>query len=167
MRQLIIFVCIYFLFVYCSDHHITVEVLKILTPKHIKILFHGLAVGDMAIFENKLKTWRLQSTDTETISTSPDNSQSTAQSFVKSPICSVNEMLMDTQNGRLILKHYSKHNILNEEQRNLLINTIAKYIESKGYLCSLSDCTEIENQICTIFPTESKASNILKCNICP
>ncbi|XP_073812255.1 uncharacterized protein [Musca autumnalis] len=65
-------------------------------------------------------------------------------------------MLLDSQNGTLLLKHYSKNKSLNEEQRNLLINTIAKYVDCKGFACSLSDCYEMERQICVLFPMESK-----------
>lgn len=152
-----------FVYVCILDHHITVDVLNILTPKHVEILFCGLPVGDMTIFENELIIWR--SYDNDMNYKTPDILRPTTvcddvQSFVKSPICSVKDMLTDTQNGRLILKYYSEHNILHEQQRNLLINTIAKYIELKGYVCTLSDCSEIENQICTLFPTESKVRTI-------
>lgn len=113
----------------------------------------------MAIFEHNLIMWRTpphneKIYDPTTIlqpTTSGD-----AQNFVKAPICSVKDMLSDTHNGRLILQYYAEHNILNEQQRNLLITTIAKYIELRGYICTLSDCSEIENQICSLFPTESK-----------
>lgn len=82
-----------------------------------------------------------------------DTSNSLKMSFV-----SVKEILSNTFNGKEILKFYAKHNILHEEQRNLLITTVAKYIEAKGLSCSISDCSDMEKQICAIFPSEQIVS---------
>ncbi|XP_058985184.1 uncharacterized protein LOC131805681 [Musca domestica] len=138
------------------EHRITHEVLSILTPRQIEILFQGLAVGDMAIFQKNLTQWQLESNNAEKTPKTNTTLEFTDCGLVKKPVPSVKDMLMDSQNGRLLLKHYAKHNLFNEQQRNLLINTLAKYIESKGYPCSLADSDEIENQICVLFPTESK-----------
>lgn len=135
-----------------------------------------MPVGDLANFEINLEKWKLTSTGNETFSynSTPrflnDNPtfvedaptlDKDIPSFIKEPIVSVMKMLSETQNGRLILSYYAQHNILHEEQRTLLISTLAKYIESKGYQCSLSDCMEMEKQICKIFPTETIVSKLI------
>ena len=53
---------------------------------------------------------------------------------------------------------FGKKNSLYEEQRNLLINTICKYVEAKGVEFSLSECSAIEKEICSIFPSEQLVS---------
>ncbi|KNC23711.1 hypothetical protein FF38_01233, partial [Lucilia cuprina] len=56
--------------------------------------------------------------------------------------------LSSTKSGTEILKYYDKHQILQEEHRTLLINTITQYLDLNGCEVSLSDCAELEKQIC-------------------
>ncbi|XP_046805893.1 uncharacterized protein LOC124419663 [Lucilia cuprina] len=63
-------------------------------------------------------------------------------------------ILKDTNVGEKIIKNYEENQIFSEEVRVLLLNTIAKYIDVKGYRCTLTDCSNIEQQICKVFPTE-------------
>ncbi|XP_075148179.1 uncharacterized protein LOC142222103 [Haematobia irritans] len=151
---------LYHLHKHFIDHRITTEVLKLMHTSHIRILFTGLAVGDMVIFEDRLKKWKSHCMAQGKMLPSPQETQNMSssddcESLVKAAIPSVKTMLMNTQNGRRILKYYEENKILHEDQRNLLIDTIAKYMEAEGYSCTISDCTRIENQICSLFPTES------------
>ncbi|XP_065354405.1 uncharacterized protein LOC135948881 [Calliphora vicina] len=131
-----------------KDEKITKEVLKILTPIHIAKLFSDLPVGDQAIFENKLKNWKksfeADITDIDLLA-SPKPTRNNI---------SVREVLNTTHNGKEILAFYNNNGTLYDEQRNLLITTITKYVEGNDIDCSLSDCTELEKEICTIFPSE-------------
>ncbi|XP_037820789.1 uncharacterized protein LOC119609869 isoform X1 [Lucilia sericata] len=130
-----------------KDERITIEVLKILSPIPIAKLFSDLPVGDQAIFETNLKKW-MQSLETS------DVDLSTSTNVTQKIICSVKEILKTTYNGQEIYAFYKKNGKLYDEQRNLLISTITKYIESHGIDCSLSECTELEKEICSLFPTE-------------
>ncbi|XP_037825985.1 uncharacterized protein LOC119613979 [Lucilia sericata] len=112
-----------------TEHRITTKVLKILKPDHIRTLFQGLAVGDQALFESNLESWRKDACGT--LTTSPQNV------IAKQAICSVLTMLQNTKNGRSILQYYEENKILHEEQRQLLIKTIAAYIESKDMTYSI------------------------------
>lgn len=76
----------------------------------------------------------------------------------KSKIPSLMTMLKDTNVGKKILKYYEEKQMFTEEVRVLMTNTIANYIEVKGYKCSLTDCRSIEEQICCQFPTEQLVS---------
>lgn len=138
---------IYFLFQF-ADQKITPEVLKILTPFHINKLFTDLPVGDQAIFENKLANWKKSF-----IADAIDFNFSAPSKPTKNNI-SVKEVLNTTHNGKEIQAFYNKHGKLYEEQRSLLITTITKFVEGNGIDCSLSDCTELEKEICSIFPSE-------------
>ncbi|XP_037809229.1 uncharacterized protein LOC119601998, partial [Lucilia sericata] len=128
----------------------TIDVLKILKAHHISKLFNDLSVGDQAKFENCLEKWK----ETSTPFFKRDEIQLSSDSSQKSSFVSVKEILSNTFNGKEILKFYSKNDILHEEQRNLLISTVAKYIEANGIPYTISDCADIENQICNIFPSE-------------
>ncbi|XP_037824735.1 uncharacterized protein LOC119612917 [Lucilia sericata] len=103
-----------------------------------------------AKFENCLEKWK----ETSTPFFKRDEIQLSSDSSQKSSFVSVKEILSNTFNGKEILKFYSKNDILREEQRNLLISTVAKYIEGNGIPYTISDCADIENQICNIFPSE-------------
>ncbi|XP_046801112.1 uncharacterized protein LOC111688897 [Lucilia cuprina] len=59
-----------------------------------------------------------------------------------------------TKSGTEILKYNDKYQILQEEHRTLLISTITQYLDLNGCEVSLSDCAELEKQICIKFPTE-------------
>lgn len=131
------------------------EVLKMLQPHHINKLFQGLTIGEQAKFENYFGSWKQQFSNIE-LSTNPQINPNQTPTVL--------EILSNTSNGKDILKFYKSNNILHEEQRNLLICTITKFLESKGIECSLSDCSSIENQICHIFPTEKLVSLKLSSN---
>ncbi|XP_046806468.1 uncharacterized protein LOC124419810 isoform X3 [Lucilia cuprina] len=60
----------------------------------------------------------------------------------------------DESTKKQILKYYEKNKILHEGHRNLLIDTISKYIKAKGYKLSISQCADLEKEICKIFPSE-------------
>lgn len=146
------------------EHRITLEVLKILKPKHIDSLFYGLAVGDLAVFEENFEKWKLKNMDV----VKPNNQKQTSDislttttsknCITNNKICSVMTILKDTHNGRAILKYYDENNILHEDQRQLLIKTIASYVDVKGITCSVSDTSQMESEICSIFPTEELVS---------
>ena len=126
-----------------------------LRPHHISKLFQDLTTGEQARFEYHLENWKRQFNTIEFCPVS--ESLSTLQNkTAKTP--TVMEILSNTSTGKDILKFYQNNKSLYEEQRNLLISTITKYIESQGILCSLSDCSDIEKQICSIFPTEKLVS---------
>ncbi|KAI8115776.1 hypothetical protein CVS40_12068 [Lucilia cuprina] len=129
------------------DHHITIKVLKILKPKHIDMLFYGLPIGDMVTFEDEFEKWKKTHIDESTNLEKP-------RCFNQQQFVSVNTILQDTENGKQILKYYEKNKILHEGHRNLLIDTISKYIEAKGYKLSISQCADLEKEICKIFPSE-------------
>lgn len=143
------------------DNHITINILKILTPRHIDTLFRHMPVGELALFEIRLKEWK----ETDNISVkSPkllslnNDSCGNTPAFVKEPICSVSEILSSSQNGKLLLAYYMEHKEFKEEQRNLLVETITKYVEARGHNCTFAEYTEIGKQIGKIFPTESVVS---------
>ncbi|KNC32281.1 hypothetical protein FF38_12920 [Lucilia cuprina] len=133
-----------------KEQDITIDVLKILKAHHISKLFNDLSVGDQAKFENCLEKWK----ETSTPFFKRDEIQLSSDSSQKSSFVSVKEILSNTFNGKEILKFYSKNDILHEEQRNLLISTVAKYIEANGIPYTISDCADIEKQISNIFLSE-------------
>lgn len=149
--------CFYFTFyliiinlIFFSDENITIETLKILKPHHIQKIFSTLRTGDEAKFEFELEKWKKSfegpvQNNTETFH--PINTNRNSQ-------FSVLEILSNTKSGKEILKFYEKHEILQEEHRTLLINTVTKYLDLNGFDCSLSDCAALEKQICTVFPSE-------------
>lgn len=76
---------------------------------------------------------------------------------------SVADILENTLSGKLILKYYTKNNVLHDDQRNLLITTISKYLFESEVKCSISNCFDLEKEICSLFPSEKmvKTSNIV------
>lgn len=142
--------------IFLTEQNITLDVLKILKPNHIEKLTLNYTIGHQAIFETNLEKWRNQQ-QLDGHNSFPNLKPSETNHHV----ISVKEILSNTYNGKEILNFYGKNNILHEEQRSLLISTITKYIEAKGIDCSISDCSQIENDICLIFPTEQ----IVSCKI--
>ncbi|XP_046810816.1 uncharacterized protein LOC111687876 [Lucilia cuprina] len=136
------------LFDHFKKHMIDIDVLKILKTHHITKLFEDLPIGQQAKFEFNLEKWNKQFNSSEIL---PVCQHITT---TEQKIPTVTEILSNTRNGKDIQNYYNNNKTLHDEQRNLLINTITKYIESKNITCSLSDCMEIEKQICNIFPTE-------------
>lgn len=131
-------------------------------------------MGEQAIFEHKLKNWK-QKCNVEhefTLAvTKPDHGNFSTPLTLENTINTKNQIpslmtiLKDTQTGIQILKFYDEKKILHEEQRVLLISTIAKYWELNGHNCSITDCSDIEQQICKIFPTEQLVRNINLCKL--
>lgn len=115
------------------------------------MLFYGLPIGDMATFEFRYEKWRTPQAEklfeSESEITSMENQK-----------ISVMKILQDTVNGKQILKYYENNRILHEEHRSLLIDTISKYVESKGLKVSISQCFDMEKEICSIFPSEELVS---------
>ncbi|KAI8130050.1 hypothetical protein CVS40_0842 [Lucilia cuprina] len=136
------------LFDHFKKHMIDIDVLKILKTHHITKLFEDLPIGQQAKFEFNLEKWNKQFNSSEIL---PVCQHITT---TEQKIPTVTEILSNTRNGKDIQNYYNNNKTLHDEQRNLLINTITKYIESKNITCSLSDCMEIEKQIYNIFPTE-------------
>ncbi|XP_075158212.1 uncharacterized protein LOC142231488 [Haematobia irritans] len=135
---------------------IDINVLKILEQRHIDKIYKitNMTIGQQAMLEYNLKVWKASGT---TFDKPPEESlkpSSLENKQLKSQGISVDEILANTSNGKELLKYYSRYSYFNEEQRSLLINTIVKYIESSEITCGLSECTEIENQICSVFPSE-------------
>ncbi|KNC31058.1 hypothetical protein FF38_00565 [Lucilia cuprina] len=128
-----------------KEQGITVDVFHMLKSNHIERLFVDSQIGDMVKFEYNLDEWKKSLNKSETY---------TSQSNQVTTKISIMEILKCTHNGREILDFYKKNETLHEEQRNLLLNTIIKYIEANGVVCSLSDCSEMEKEICSIFPSE-------------
>lgn len=112
---------------------------------HINKLFQNLPVGQQAIFEHRLKQWKDDDVPTA-------NQFSSTYSNKKTP--TLMTILQDTHTGLQILQYYETKQCFHEEQRILLINTIARYLEVKGYECTIANCSDIEKQICSLFPTE-------------
>lgn len=115
-----------------------------------------MPIGDQVIFEYNLEKWKNSKTNEGSSSENFQNKNILDNNTYENknvPI-SVMEILNNTFNGKEILKYYTKNNALHDEQRNLLISTVTKYIEAKGIKCSLSECNEIEIQICNMFPNE-------------
>ena len=129
------------------------EALKLLNSQHISKLFSNLPIGDYAKFEHKLEEWRKNLENFDCSYNVPSFGHSELQIGKKT--ISVMEILTSTHSGKEILNYYAKNNYLQEEQRTLLINTIAKYIDLNGIHYSLSDCAEMEKDICNIFETEN------------
>lgn len=115
------------------------------------MLFYGLPIGDMATFEFKYEKWKTP--QSEKLSESENQI-----SPMQNQTISVMNILQDTENGKLILKYYENNKILHEEHRALLIDTISKYVESKGFKASVSQCIDMEKEICSIFPSEELVS---------
>lgn len=118
-------------------------------------MFLSLRIGDQAHFEFHLKNWKKR-IGCDEVETQPelrvlDDSPKTA---IRRPFPSVCNILSSTKTGNDIIQFYEKNNVLQEEHRAVLLNTITKYLEVNGYDCSLSECADIEKQICKIFPTE-------------
>lgn len=116
------------------------------------MLFYGLPIGDMATFEFKYEKWKTP--QSEKLSESENQI-----SPMQNQTISVMNILQDTENGKLILKYYENNKILHEEHRALLIDTISKYVESKGFKSSVSQCIDMEKEICSIFPSEELVSS--------
>ncbi|XP_065356917.1 uncharacterized protein LOC135952157 [Calliphora vicina] len=85
------------------------------------------------------------------------NVVNSSKTNIKRSLLSVSDILSSTKSGLEILKYYEKNQILQEEHRTLLISTITKYLDINGYDFSLSECAELEKQICSIFPSEELA----------
>lgn len=130
--------------IFITEQKITPDVLHILKPHHLKNLLADFTIGDQAIFEEHLDGWK----NKRNVTQQPNFQKQRVNSI------SVLEILNKTYNGKEILNFYAKNNVFHEEQRNILINTITKYIEANGIQCSISDCADIEAEICSIFPTE-------------
>lgn len=118
-------------------------------------MFLSLRIGDQAHFEFNLKNWKKRIGCDEVVTQAElkvlDDSPKTA---IKRSFPSVCNILSSTKTGNDIIQFYEKNNVLQEEHRTVLLNTITKYLEVNGYDCSLSECADIEKQICKIFPTE-------------
>lgn len=129
---------------------IDIDVLKILEPHHIKKLFRNQTIGEQAAFEHNLKKWKEGTCSDEPTYNILQSKNSTKRKQMPSLL----EILSNTCCGKQLLQYYKENRCLYEEQRNLLINTITKYIESNGLVYSLADCNELEKEICAVFPTE-------------
>ncbi|XP_037812660.1 uncharacterized protein LOC119604245 [Lucilia sericata] len=133
-----------------KEENITINTLKILQPHHIKKIFSTLRTGDQAHFEFELQNWKKNFGYERDFNMETNN----AKAGIKRSLLSVSDILSSTKSGTEILKYYDKHQILQEEHRTLLISTITQYLDLNGCEVSLSECAELEKQICTIFPTE-------------
>ncbi|KNC23851.1 hypothetical protein FF38_05618 [Lucilia cuprina] len=133
------------------NHRITIDVLPILKPHHISKLFNNSHIADEAKFELHLDKYK------ENVNKQEYQMTGNGDKRKYTPIrnnFSVSDILDNTQSGKLILKYYSKHNTLHDEQRTLLITTISKYLLESGIECSVSSCAGLEKEVCSIFPTE-------------
>lgn len=138
------------------------DVLKVLKPHHVQKLFADSPVGDEALFESNLERWKAASNvdvntfcNTKLILEPSDQNHLTVN---KDKYFSVKQFLDTTKSGKMIQKYYIQHNILHEEQRNLLVNTIANFLQENGFECSIAKCSTIQKEICSIFPTEKEVS---------
>lgn len=72
----------------------------------------------------------------------------------ETPLVSLQKILCDTEKGKMILEAYKKVSVLKQEQRYLLINTIAKYFEDHHTQLTLSLSYKLEKEIIELFPGE-------------
>lgn len=119
----------FFIIFVLTAQNIDFEVLKMLRPHHISKLFLDLTTGEQARFEYHLENWKSHF-NTNEFSPVSNNSSTPQNKSTKAP--TVMEILSNTSTGKDILKFYDNNKSLYEEQRNLLISTITKYIESQG-----------------------------------
>lgn len=119
-----------------------------LQNNHIEKLLNDFPIGDLVKFQHNIEQWKKLKVPNES------KTHEQEKCTIKGTQISVMEILENTYNGKEILDFYRKNDTLYEEQRNLLINTIGKYIEAKGVEFSLSACSVMEKEICSIFPSE-------------
>ena len=108
-------------------------------------------MGEQAIFENNLKRWKNEAKPIA--DTSFKSLRSIENLPINTKIPSLTSILKDTESGKQILKFYEENKVLHEQHRVLLINILAKYLDLKGYNCTITDCSNIEFQICSLFAT--------------
>lgn len=70
------------------------------------------------------------------------------------PEISLITILKDTEKGKLILEAFKKVSCLKQNQRLILINTIAKYFEAHNINLSLANSYKLEKEIVELFPSE-------------
>ncbi|XP_073813579.1 uncharacterized protein isoform X2 [Musca autumnalis] len=87
---------------------------------------------------------------------SSDSGQMTYATTALGPRYNLRKILSESCDGQGIVRYYEQHKILKEEHRISLINCIARYIEGFGGILSLSEGTNLENQILEMFPTEKE-----------
>ncbi|XP_075167741.1 uncharacterized protein LOC142239880 [Haematobia irritans] len=145
------------------ENKINLEILKILQQHHIQRIFDGRPIGEHALFEHKLEQWKSSLNKNRNLSYYTQNYEdvdTVAQPMHlnKQQVFTVHDILNNTKSGSMIFKYYAEHRILHDEQRYLLINTIANFLQEKGIEYNVQQCAALEDEICTIFASEKKVN---------
>lgn len=117
---------------------------------HIQKIFRDSPAGDQIKFEICLEKWKLSLN----IPNQSDSSSSYIANVKSNEL--VSKIINSTKSGHLLLKNYNENYCFNEQQRNLLVNIIANYIHENGLEFTVSDCSDLEEQIFAIFSNEKK-----------
>ncbi|KAF2887458.1 hypothetical protein ILUMI_18715, partial [Ignelater luminosus] len=155
-----------------------VDILKIIEVHHIKRLLKSFDMRTQILFEYHLKEWRallgcplgICNTQRHVISSAlpPQSQTTTCSSSIQIEPYSVQSLtpesnetninlstvLNETTRGVMLTSYYTNFGKFNEEQRSMLINVIAQYLEDKKIQMSLSKSYQLERQILETFPTE-------------
>lgn len=135
-----------------------------LEKDHIRRLFFNQPIADEAIFEYNLKIYQNSLDKNSNVESNVEIENPCRckvlpnKELFKGETFSVGDILEDTYSGKSILRYYNQHNALHEDQRTLLITSICNYLQEKEIECSVSKCSDMEKEICTIFPTEKLVS---------
>ncbi|XP_075157406.1 uncharacterized protein LOC142230653 [Haematobia irritans] len=155
-----------------KDENITIDVLQIINRKHLEELTRRFKLGDKIVFEFNINKWREETgkpihdeyyLDVANISTSSRKSSCSSITFSQEPLTErfdsntgvkLSTILNHNKTGKRILETYKKYEHINEDQRNLIITTIASYFHANELHMSLQESYNLEKQIIEMFPNE-------------
>lgn len=155
------------------------NILKIIKRHHIEKLLKTFDMATQITFEHNLEIWRhsigLPLKDYHSNyacyamnppSPTPNCATSTSVCSSSSTPCSrpttteegneitLANVLNETAKGVMLVDYYKKFQKFRNEQRTMLIQTVAQYFEEKGVQMSLSTSYRLEREILERFPAE-------------
>lgn len=150
-----------------SDEKIDLKALEYMTPYHANQLTKDLKLGQSIMFSHHLTQWQesLKKNNSK-MSASPHLSAfksdftSTNQSVMdlKIPQFILSEILLKSNEGRLINNYYKINSNFNEQTRSLLVEIIIQHLMETDVLMSVRLADAISAEIVKKFPTEVKVS---------
>ncbi|KAL5237004.1 hypothetical protein ACI65C_004414 [Semiaphis heraclei] len=150
----------------CIEKQIDVEALQFMQDHHFPMVLSNFSPGIQIKFEYRVKKYQ-QSLSINKEPPTLNNNLFTIQNITsqisqanneisKNTVFKLNSVLTSNPNGSLILDYYTKHNVLNESCRNMLVEIIISDIIKNGSTMSVGLANSIANAIVGTFHSEIK-----------
>lgn len=155
---------------------------------HIDKLLKKFDLGTQILFEHNLEEWRafigmpmikndvcVPGSSSPTLSATSEVITSSSNRFTPYPLSrpsspnttpsiTLSKILTESPKGVMLNEYYKKFSCFEDEQRTLLISTIAQFFQEKNEDMSLSTSYRLEREIAETYPTEKLVNIFL--NLC-